>query len=260
LPDYARPLQEKYSEDISRYIARLSVEQADSIRNALGNFSGTFANWAGKMFSDVLKSGLALLNVLSLVFLTPIVAFYLLRDWNRLVERLKDLLPRRHEQVILEQLRAIDRTLSGFIRGQTNVCLIMATYYGLMLTLAGLNFGLGLGIMTGCLLFIPFVGFATCFTLSMTVALFQFGVQPYLMAIAAVYLCGMFLEGSVLTPRLVGNQVGLHPLWIIFGMLTGATLFGFVGVLISVPVTSVVGVLVRFAIQRYRESGLYLGK
>jgi predicted PurR-regulated permease PerM len=136
----------------------------------------------------------------------------------------------------------------------------MASYYSLMLTLAGLNFSLGLGIMTGVLLFIPFVGFASCFALSMTVALFQFGLQPHLLMIAGVYLGGMVLEGSVLTPRLVGGQVGLHPLWIIFGMLCGATLFGFVGVLIAVPVTSILGVLVRFAISRYLESPIYLNK
>lgn len=258
LPDYIRGLQDKYGYEIDNYIAVLRTEHAGAVKDAVGNFGGTLAGWAGKMFSDILSSSLALLNLLSLVFITPIVAFYLLRDWEQLVIRFNALLPRKHEGVIIEQLKAIDKTLSGFIRGQTNVCLIMATYYAIMLSVAGLNFGLGIGIMTGILLFIPFVGFASCLCLSMTVALFQFGVNPHLMAVAAVYLVGMFLEGSLLTPRLVGDEVGLHPVWIIFGMLSGAALFGFVGVLISVPVTSVIGVLVRFAIERYMQSTIYL--
>ncbi len=259
LPDYLRQVQAKYGYEFSSYLSRLNVQKTGAVKDALGNFGGTLVEWTGKVFSDVLRSSFAALNIVSLIFITPVVVFYLLRDWDRLVIRFRELLPRKHEKTIREQLRAIDRTLSGFIRGQTNVCLIMASYYGVLLSLAGLNFGLGLGIMSGFLLFIPFVGFAACFTLSMIVALFQFGVTAHLLVIAAVYLCGMFIEGSLLTPRLVGNEVGLHPVWIIFGMLSGAALFGFVGVLISVPVTSVIGVLVRFAIDRYMHSSLYLG-
>ncbi|HEU5046671.1 MAG TPA: AI-2E family transporter [Rickettsiales bacterium] len=260
LPDYIKDLQDKYSHQINHYVAALKSDKAGAIKDAAGNVGGTLAGWAGNMLSDLLRSSLALLNVLSLVFITPIVVFYLLRDWEQVVARFNALLPRKHERVIREQLRAIDRTLSGFIRGQTNVCLIMATYYALMLTAAGLNFGLGLGIMTGFLLFVPFVGIMICLTLSMTVALFQFGLDPHLIVIAAIYLVGMALEGSMLTPKLVGNEVGLHPVWIIFGMLSGAALFGFVGVLISVPVTSVIGVLARFAIERYKQSVIYLSK
>lgn len=259
LPDYINDLQDKYGSLLNDYISHLSPEQTGAIKHAAGNFSGTAVEWAGKFITDILQSGRELLNLLSLFFITPIVAFYLLRDWDKFIARFHELLPRRHVQVILEQLHEIDRTLSGFIRGQTYVCLTMATYYSIMLTFTGLNFALGLGIMTGMLLFIPFVGFASCFTLSMTVALIQFGLQPHLIAVAAVYLGGMFLESSVLTPRLVGGEVGLHPIWIIFGMLAGAALFGFVGVLISVPVTSVIGVLVRFAISRYMQSPIYTG-
>lgn len=258
LPDYVQDMQDKYSSQLNDFLSQFSPEQTHTIKNAAANLGAPITEWTENLFQEVIRSVHTVLSVVSLIFITPIVAFYLLRDWEVLVQRFHDLLPRRHQQVILEQLAAIDRTLSGFIRGQTNVCLTMACYYSLMLSIAGLKFALGIGIMTGLLLFVPFVGFACCFTISMIVGLIQFGVEPHLIAVAAVYLSGMFIEGSLLTPRLVGHQVGLHPVWIIFGMLAGAALFGFVGVLISVPVTSVIGVLVRFAINRYMSSDIYL--
>jgi len=259
-PEYIRGLENLYGEDIQQYLARLNLDQAGTVKDAINNFSGTFVTWAGKMASDVFQSGLALLNILSLIFITPVVAFYLLRDWDQVVSRLNQLLPRAHAETIREQLSIIDRTLSGFIRGQTNVCLIMASYYGIALTFVGLKFGTVIGIMTGLFLFIPLVGFGTGFLLSMTIALFQFSDTAHILAVLAVYGVGQLLEGSIITPKLVGGKVGLHPLWIIFGMLTGAALFGFVGILISVPVTAIIGVLVRFAVARYLESPLYNAK
>jgi len=260
LPDYLHGLQNKYSDDIETYLARWGSTQEDTLKDAVNNFSGTLVGWGGKMASNALQSGLALLNIISLIFITPIVAFYLLRDWDLLVLHCDQLLPRDHAQTIREQLHAIDRTLSGFIRGQTTVCLLMASYYGVALSIAGLNFGLVIGIMTGLLLFIPFVGFITGGVLAVIIAFFQFDDSGHILAVFAVYGIGMALENSLITPRLVGGKVGLHPLWIIFGMLAGAALFGFVGILISVPVTAVLGVLVRFATQRYLTSSLYKGE
>jgi predicted PurR-regulated permease PerM len=260
LPDDLHRLQMKYGQDIERYLSRLGSDQVDTIKDSLGNYSSALLGWAGGMATGVLQSGLALLNILSLIFITPIVAFYLLRDWHVMVVRFYALLPRDQSHLIREQLHAIDQTLSGFIRGQTNVCLIMASCYGILLSLVGLNFGLLIGIATGLLLFIPFVGYAACFALSMIIAVFQFPDNMHIMLVFAIYTCGLVIESSVLTPRLVGGKVGLHPLWIIFGMLAGAALFGFVGILISVPVTAVMGVLVRFAIAGYLHSSLYTGE
>jgi len=260
LPGYFEHLEATYSDEIAHYLSLLGADQVNTIKDSLGNYSGTLVGWAGQVAGGALQSGLALLNILSLIFITPIVAFYLLRDWHVMVSRFYALLPRDQTDTIREQLKAIDRTLSGFIRGQTNVCLIMACYYGVMLSVAGLNFGLLIGIATGLLLFIPFVGFATCFVLSIIIAMIQFPDNTHLIAIPAVYGIGLLLESSFLTPRLVGGKVGLHPLWIIFGMLAGASLFGLIGILISVPVTAVIGVLVRFAIARYLHSSLYTGQ
>jgi len=254
IPAYFAKLEKEYGSTIRHYIASLTPEQEDAIKETAGNFSGSAAHFLANAASEFFASGLALLNIVSLIFITPIVVFYLLRDWDIVVETFDKLLPREYHQTIKEQLHIIDQTLSGFIRGQTNVCLILASYYGIILSIIGLNFGAGLGILTGFLLFIPFVGFATCFTLSMVIGFFQFGLSAHLLAIAITYLVGMIMESSLITPRLVGSKVGLHPLWIIFGMLSGGALFGLVGVLISVPVTAVIGVLVRFAIANYLKA------
>jgi predicted PurR-regulated permease PerM len=260
LPDYLAKLQDRYGHEIEQYLSRLSSEQTDTLKDSIDSYSGTIIGWAGQMARGALQSGLALLNILSLIFITPIVAFYLLRDWHIVVSRFYTLLPRDNADVIREQLHAIDHTLSAFIRGQTNVCLIMASYYGIALSVIGLNFGLLVGIMTGLLLFIPFAGFVTCFALSTIIALFQFTDNVHIISVLATYGVGLMLESSLITPRLVGGKVGLHPLWIIFGMLSGAALFGFVGILISVPVTAVMGVLVRFALAHYLRSSLYTGE
>lgn len=257
LPGYVHLLQEKYGEEIRLYVSSLSPEQVDSVRTSAGTMGGSLAQWLGKIIPDMLQSGLAVLNLLSLVFLTPVVIFYLLRDWDQFIIQCDRMLPRDHAETIRAQFRAIDQTLSGFIRGQTNVCLIMATYYGIALSLFGLNFGLGMGILTGLLLFIPFVGYALCFAASVVIALFQYGWGGDVAGILAIYGVGAVLESGVITPRLVGGKVGLHPIWIIFGMLAGAALFGFVGILISLPVTAVIGVLVRFGTGQYLKSSVY---
>ena len=258
-PSYLHGMQVKYADKIEYYIAKLDPEQVSTIRDAVGNFGGGLVSWGGKMASNLVQSGLAILNILSLIFITPIVAFYLLRDWNKLVMQFDHLLPRDHAATIREQLHKIDQTLSGFIRGQTNVCLILATYFGLALSLLGLNFGLVIGILTGFLFFLPYIGVATGFLLSCIVAVFQFGFGAKLAGVVVVYGIGLITENSFLTPRLVGDKVGLHPLWVIFGILAGGDLFGFVGILIAVPATAIIGVLVKFATARYLQSSLYRG-
>lgn len=260
LPVYIRALREKYGADVTHYFSTMGPDLANPIKSAAGTIGGGLADMLGKILPDMLQSGLAVLNLLSLIFLTPVVVFYLLRDWDQFVERIDDMLPRDQANTIRTQLRAIDRTLSGFIRGQMNVCLLMAAYYGIGLTFVGLNSGLGLGILTGFLLFIPFVGYASSLVTCLIIGLFQFGWGEHMMIMLAVFGVGVVLESGFITPKLVGDKVGLHPIWIIFGILSGAALFGLVGVLISLPVTAVIGVLVRFALTQYKNSSLYSGE
>ncbi len=206
----------------------------------------------------VLSSGLALFNLLSLVLITPVVAFYMLRDWDDIVARIDHLLPPRNAPVIREQVRQIDGVLGGFVRGQTLASLVLSAIYGIGLTAVGLEFGFVIGLATGILSFIPFIGMAVGLATALVMGLLQWGLDPvHLLLVAAVFGVGQGLESAVLQPRLLGSSVGLHPVWVVFGVLAGGALFGFVGVLLAVPVTAAVGVLVRFAVGRYHESSLY---
>jgi predicted PurR-regulated permease PerM len=182
-----------------------------------------------------------------------------LRDWDRLIVRLDQLLPRPYAAVVREQALLIDETLAGYARGQATVCLVLATFYGLGLTLVGLEFGAAVGIVTGLLSFVPFVGATTGFVVGVGIALAQFSEWTSVFLVAAVFAVGQVLEGNFLTPKLVGDRIGLHPVWVIFALLAGGALFGFIGVLLALPVSAIVGVLVRFGTERYRASPLYHG-
>lgn len=205
----------------------------------------------------LLSSGAAFFNLLALLMITPVVAFYLLRDWDTIVLKLDILLPRRHADTIREQFRAIDRTLAGFVRGQINVCLILSVIYAIGLSLIGLKYALLIAILGGILIIIPYIGTGLTGLIAVALAYVQYEDWPHVAAVMGVFAFVQVLESYFLTPKLVGQNVGLHPLWILFGMLAGGTVFGFVGVLLAVPITAVIGVLVRFAVGQYLESGLY---
>ena len=239
--------------------ASLGPDQIERAREALSEFTDTLVGWVLGFGEGLVRSGLALVHILALLFVTPIVTFYLLRDWDRMVAHSEDLLPRRHADVVREQLGKINDALAGFVRGQGLVCLILMVFYAIGLTLVGLDFGLIIGLTAGLLSFIPYVGAIIGFVIGVTLALLQFDELMWIGAVALVFVIGQVVEGNFLSPKLVGERVGLHPVWVIFGALAGATLFGFVGVLLAVPATAVVGVLVRFATERYLASPLFLG-
>ncbi|MET1028366.1 MAG: AI-2E family transporter [Dongiaceae bacterium] len=220
---------------------------------------GNAVSWLAQAAQELLGQGLALANLLSLVFITPVVAFYLLRDWDVLVTRIDELLPRPHIATIRAQFREVDRTLAGFARGQSMVCLTLGIYYATALAMVGLPFGIVVGLLAGVLTFIPYVGAMTGFVTAMAIALAQFSDWTHIVLVGGVFMIGQAVEGNFLTPKLVGDRVGLHPVWIIFALLAGGTLFGFLGLLLAVPTAAAIGVLVRFAISRYLSSPLYLG-
>lgn len=229
------------------------------LKSSLNTGLSSAGRWVTGVVGNVVKGSLALLNLLSLIFITPVVTFYLLRDWDRIVARVDGWLPRAHRATIHSLAREVDDTLAGFIRGQGTVCLILGGFYALGLTLAGLNFGLVIGFVAGILSFIPYVGAVIGLLLSVGLALFQFDHFGSVAIVAVVFFAGQFLEGNILTPKLVGERIGLHPVWVIFGLLAGASLFGFVGVLLAVPAAAVIGVGVRFALNRYMTSTYYTG-
>lgn len=261
LPGYVAHLRDNALPSVVELLQSLGVDyQIDDVRNAMGGVAADAVGFIGRLLKGLWEGGLAIVNILSLLFITPIVAFYLLRDWDRMTAKLDTWLPRQHGPTIRQLIAEIDQVMAGFVRGQGAVCLILGIFYALALSLAGLEFGLIIGIIAGLVSFIPFVGAILGLVLSLTQALMQFWPDfVQIGIIVAIFVAGQVLEGNFLTPRLLGDRIGLHPVWVMFGLLAGAALFGFVGVFIAVPVTAAIGVLMRFAHRRYLESDLYLG-
>ncbi len=234
-----------------------AMSQAGS---AAKSISSPLIGWAKTFVTKILSGGSRLFALLSLLVVTPIVSFYMLLEWDNIVARLNHLLPRKHAPTIRAQLMLMDQTISGFVRGQATVCLILGVYYAIALSVVGLEAGLLIGVGAGLISFVPYIGAMTGIAVGVGVGIAQFGAVGPVLIIAGVFLLGQFMESYVLTPRLVGNRVGLHDLWIIFALMAGGTLFGFTGVLLAVPVAAIIGVLIRFSAGCYLESALYTGE
>ena len=236
------------------------MDSTSTIRRSLLAIGETVASKGGEVLDTLLSSFSGIVNAIVLFFLVPIVAFYLLYDWDKMVARIDNLLPREHAPVIRKLAADIDRTMAGFVRGQGTVCLILGIYYAVALMLVGLNFGLVVGFIAGALTFIPYVGALVGGVLAIGLALFQFwGDWLWIGIVWAIFQSGQFVEGNILTPRMVGSSVGLHPVWLIFALSAFGALFGFVGLLVAVPVAAAMGVITRFALEQYKESRLYKG-
>ena len=244
---------------VERASGRFDAAQIGEAKQALADLQTQLVTWLLGAIRGVWASGVALFNLIGLLVITPVVAWYLLRDWDRIVARIDAWLPCDHAGTIREQVRLIDRALAGFVRGQATVCVILGVGYALALELAGLRYGLVIGLIAGLISFIPYVGSITGLLLSLGVGYAQFGASLQLAAIAAIFFAGQAIEGNYLTPKLVGGRVGLHAVWVIFALLAGGSLLGFVGILLAVPVAAAIGVLARFALGRYLESRLFRG-
>lgn len=258
LPGYLSALYDAFKPIIAQVVDIQGLKDSGELKVALTGYAGNLAKNMGVLATNVLGQGIAFFNLLSLLVITPVVAFYLLRDWDRIVAKVDGWIPRRNLIEVRTIAKDIDNVLAGFVRGQSVVCLILAVYYGVSLLSAGLEFGLIIGILTGLISFIPFVGAIVGLIASVGVAIFQFWPDFIQVAIiGGIFVVGQILEGYVLTPKMVGEKVGLHPVWVMFGLLAGGSLFGFVGILIAVPVAAVVGVLTRYALNQYVGSPLY---
>ena len=236
------------------------MDETSTIRGQLDAIGAAVQARGGEILNSVLSSAMGVFNLLVLFVVVPVVAVYLLVDWDRMVARIDELLPREHAPTIRQLAREVDRTLASFVRGQGLVCLILGTYYAVALALVGLNFGLVVGAVAGLVTFIPYVGALVGGVLAIGLALFQFwGDWVWIGAVAGIFVAGQMIEGNILTPRLVGGSVGLHPVWLLFALAVFGTLFGFVGMLVAVPFAASLGVFARFAIGRYQHSALYRG-
>lgn len=261
LPDLVGRLQALIaSTDIEWLRDRIGVD-GKSLQENINGLMREGAGWVSTVLKKVWGTGKSLVDIISLLVVTPVVAFYLLYDWDHMIERVDDLLPHDHRDTIRGIFSDIDAAVAGFVRGQGTVCLILGLFYGASLTIIGLNFGLLIGLFAGLISFIPFVGSIIGFLLSVGVALVQFWPDwiPVAMC-AATFFLGQFLEGNILQPKLVGEKVGLHPVWLMFALFAFGTLFGFTGMLIAVPAAAAVGVVIRFGLGRYLQSELYKGK
>lgn len=259
LPDFLNRAHDKLLPFYSDIQARFDLPDLTELAALAKDRMGSALVFIGQGVGNVARGGVAIANLLSLVFITPVVTFYLLRDWDRIVAQVDALLPRHHAGIIRAQARAVDQTLAGFARGQASVCLVLAAYYATALALVGLPFGLVVGIAAGLLTFIPYLGAMSGLVIGLAIAFVNFESWSGPISVAIIFAIGQVIEGNFLTPKLVGHRVGLHPVWIIFALLAGGALFGFVGLLLAVPTAAAIGVLVRFAISRYLESPVYLG-
>lgn len=261
LPGIVGDLQELIRRLAPQLIEWLGPERTAQLEAGLTQFIGTGVDFIVNLTGQVAQSGLTVLNTLAFIFLTPVVTFYLLLDWEGMVKGIDELLPREHRREIRQVLDQIDRSMAGVVRGYGSVILVLCIYYATALSLTGLNFGLVIGLITGLFSFIPFVGFLTGFTLSMGLALVQFAPNWWFVLIVfLVYMVGQFLEGNVLYPKLVGQSININPVWLMFALFAFAFLFGFVGLLLAVPLAAITATLTRYAIKRYKESALYHGE
>jgi predicted PurR-regulated permease PerM len=245
--DKALPwLQAKLHLDPTAFDTDRLVEQVKQHLGSIGSVLGTLS-----------RSGMGVVAWLTNLVLVPVVWFYLLRDWDRLVAWVDRMLPRSVEPTVAHLARESDAVLGAFVRGQLLVMLALAIYYGVALTLVGISVGPLIGMVAGLLSFVPYLGFITGFGAAIIASLVQHGDWMHLMLVVGVFLVGQLLEGYVLVPRLVGEKIGLHPVAVIFAVLAGGYLFGFLGVLLALPAASVILVLLRYLALRYQQSDLY---
>jgi predicted PurR-regulated permease PerM len=234
--------------------------QNSVVNDTLSTIGDAIKSRGGELAGTLLSSAMTVVNMAVFIVVVPVVTFYMLMDWDRMVAKVDSWLPRDHAPTIRQIARDIDRVLSGFVRGQVTVCLILGTFYAVALMLAGLEFGLLVGSVAGALTFIPYIGAIIGGALAIGLALFQFwGDWVHIGIVAAIFAFGQFMEGNIVTPKLVGDSIGLHPLWLLFALSAFGTLFGFVGMLVAVPVAAVIGVVARFLIDQYLHGALYRG-
>lgn len=254
-PEISRKIQSFLTERFPELTDKTSI-----LRQTLADIGAFIQSKGGDLAKGILSSISSVVSAVIFIVVVPVVAFYMLLDWDKMVARLDDLLPRDHAPVVRRLALDIDRVLAGFVRGQLSVCLVLGTYYSVALMFAGLEFGLVVGAAAGAITFIPYVGAIVGGVLAIGLALFQFwGDWVQVGVVAGIFAAGQFLEGNILTPRLVGKSVGLHPIWLLLALSAFGSVFGFVGMLVAVPVAASLGVLTRFAADQYRASLLYRG-
>ena len=259
-PQYLDQVNQALTPYAQKVSALLGQENSEDIQGFLKDQSGMAINIAQNIAGGLAKGGQLFFDLVSVIVLMPVVAYFMMVEWNTMTDWVKDLMPRDHKKTILNLLSQMDQKISGFVRGQISVAVILAVLYAVALTIAGLKYGFLIGLVSGLLAIIPMVGSVIGLIVSVGVAWFQSGDLTFVAIIAGIFLAGQLLEGNVLSPKIVGESVGMHPLWVFFALMAGGSLFGILGMLLAVPVAAVAGVLLAFGIAQYKLSALYKGK
>jgi len=261
IPEYVGKLQALLHDPSRPWLQRIIGLAGEQGGGSVADLVKQGTSWITTFLASLWSGGQSLISLFSLMVVAPVVAFYFVYDWNRMIASVDGAVPLDHRDTVRALARQIDAAVAGFVRGQTAVCLLLGAFYAVGLILAGLNFGLLIGLVSGLLTFIPYVGSLTGLVLATGVAVAQFWPEwTPIIIVVAVFLVGQFIEGNILSPKLVGDRIGVHPVWLIFALLAFGYLFGFVGLLIAAPLAATIGVLARFALSRYRDSALYTGK
>ena len=256
--EWSDKLAENYNSVLKEHGLEVAFPTLDA-KKYVDEFFGDSATHLVDLARSMLSRGIAIINVVSMIVVTPVVAFYMLLDWGAMVRILDELTPPRFRSEVRMLAREIDDAMGGFLRGQAAVCLFLGSWFAFGLSFIGLNFGFLVGVAAGLMSFIPFAGSITAFVLSISIGLVQAWPDLRLpLEAVAIVSVGLVLDGNVLSPRLVGASIGLHPVWLMFALFAFGSLFGFVGVLVAAPAAAAAGVLLRFALKRYRESSYFL--
>ena len=259
LPTYISTAQKDFGHFISRVQERLGPGQVSAkLRDIAANQAGAIVSFAGSAVTNIIGGGFAVVNVLTLLIVTPIVTFYLLRDWPAIIRHVDIWLPRPYEAVIRAQALEVNRVLAAWIRGQAICCMVLALIYALGLTMIGLDFGLIVGLAAGVLSFIPYVGTLLGGITAMLISLNENPGWHGILMVFLVFACGQTINDYVIQPRFLGDRLGLPAVWVIFSLFAGGAVFGFLGIMLAVPVAATLGALVRFWLRRYLQSPLYL--
>lgn len=240
---------------IKAYVPEFNVQE---LHTTLADNVGNMVAWSFRLLARVLRNTLVIANLVSLIVLTPLIAFYMLRDWPRLLRTVDDLFPRYQSVMINDLLRNINKNLAAYIRGQLSLCLILALYFSITLTVIGLNYAITIGVFAGLLSFIPFVGTFISISVALGVAFSQLSQLWFVGLVLGAFIVGGVLE-NFLAPQLIGHSIGAHPVWIIFALLSLGNVFGFWGMLFAMPIAAILSAVVRFLIQQYKCSQVYLG-
>jgi len=259
IPGYFKRIKELILDQNFPWLIWLGV--GDDSNKTVSELVSQLATWLLSFSYSLWTGGKALVSFASVLIVMPVVTFYLIRDWHRMLERADSWIPLRQRETVRRLARDVDAAIGGFLRGQLGVCVVLGCYYAIALMLAGLDFALLIGLIAGLITFVPYIGSMTGLMVAVSVAIAQFWPDwKRIVVVVAVFLVGQFIEGNIISPKFVGERVGLHPVWLIFAMFAFGYLFGFVGLLVAVPLAAAIAVLLRFGLRQYFGSPFYTGE